>query len=104
MAIACIPLPLSEGAQPSTPNTPLALALWDLFRGLDAVLRAAGAPAASVRVYGFGNAAVLLRTRVRVSDDVDVEFESQVLGRRQVLLASSRSCRPWSSTTRGSAA
>jgi len=65
-------------------------AILRLFNDLDARLAASGLPAGAVRAYLFGGCAVHMYERNRVSEDLDAEFDYNLIHRADVLLALKR--------------
>lgn len=61
-------------------------AIFRLFDDLEARLAASGLPAGAVRAYLFGGCAVHMYQRNRVSEDLDAEFDYNLIHRDDVLL------------------
>lgn len=61
-------------------------AILGLFDDIDARLTASGLPAGAVRAYLFGGCAVHMYERNRVSEDLDAEFDYNLVHRDEVLL------------------
>ena len=58
-----------------------------MFGNLGAKLREQNVPPDAVRAYLFGGCAVHLHTRARSSDDVDAEFDYDLIYKNELLLA-----------------
>lgn len=61
-------------------------AIFRLFDDLEERLAASGLPADAVRAYLFGGCAVHMYERNRVSEDLDAEFDYNLIHRDEVLL------------------